>query len=39
LESEILGPCAGAALYKIEAIKDIMIDKEKKKIKKYPIFQ
>ena len=27
-EFEILGPCAGAALYKIEAIKDIMIDNE-----------
>jgi GT2 family glycosyltransferase len=27
-EIEILGPCAGAALYKVEAVKDIMIDNE-----------
>jgi GT2 family glycosyltransferase len=27
-ELEILGPCAGAALYKIEAVKDMMIDDE-----------
>ncbi|MFN3301842.1 MAG: glycosyltransferase family 2 protein [Patescibacteria group bacterium] len=27
-EEEILGPCAGAALYKVEALKDVMIDDE-----------
>jgi GT2 family glycosyltransferase len=27
-ELEILGPCGGATLYKVEAIKDIMIDNE-----------
>lgn len=27
-EKEILGPCAGAALYKVEAVRDIFIDNE-----------